>query len=164
MTHVVLDIAIAAVRAWTRIYTWRMEPSLRDARRAEVDSDLWECQNDDRTPRALVLQMAGRLVAGVFHDLLWRIEQVSDRRRAARRLILVTLGAGGLATCLWSALATSSAEMPDPPAAPPLVARRTHYPVPPPPPTAALSATRPGTSARPPMHTVISCFARAVLL
>ena len=134
MTHVVLRVAVAAVRGWTRIYTWRMEPSLRDARRAEIDSDLWECQTDDRTPRVLVLQLAGRLVAGVFHDLQWRIEQVSDRRRTARRLILVTLGAGGLATCLWIALATSSAEMPEPPAAPPLVARRTHYPVPPPPP------------------------------
>jgi hypothetical protein len=132
MTPVAL--AIAAVRAWTRIYTWRLEPSLRDARRAEIDSDLWECQADGRTPRLLALQTIGRLVAGAFHDLQWRIEQVSDRRRPARRLVLVTLGAGALATSLWIALATSSVEMPEPPAAPPLVARRTHYPVPPPPP------------------------------
>jgi hypothetical protein len=134
MTDVILRVVIAAVRAWTRIYTWRMEPSLRDARRAEIDSDLWECQSDDRTPRLLVVQIAGRLVAGVFHDLQWRIEQVGDRRRAARRSMLVTLGAGGLAAGAWIALATSSVELPQPPAAPPLVARRAQYPVPPPPP------------------------------
>lgn len=134
MTDRVLRVAIAAVRAWTRIYTWRVEPSLRDARRAEIDSDLWECQADDRTRYALMLQITGRMVAGIFHDLQWRIEQVGDRRRTVRRSMLVTLGAGGLAACSWIAFATSSVEMPELPAAPPLVARRTHYPVPPPPP------------------------------
>jgi hypothetical protein len=131
---VALRVAVAAVRAWTRVYTWRMEPLLRNARRAEIDSDLWECQTAGRSPRALVLQIAGRLVAGVFHDLQWRIEQVGDRRRAARRSILVTLGASGLAACIWIALAPSAVELPELPAAPPLAARRTLYPVPPPPP------------------------------
>ena len=37
-----LRFVTGAVRAWTRLYTWRVAPSLREARRAEIESDLWE--------------------------------------------------------------------------------------------------------------------------
>src|SRR5438094_8714239 len=41
-----LRLAIAFVRKWTRVYTARMSPELREARRAEIESDLWEVQQD----------------------------------------------------------------------------------------------------------------------
>src|SRR5262245_48053770 len=34
-----LRFANALVRAWTRFYTWRLPPALRDARREQIDSD-----------------------------------------------------------------------------------------------------------------------------
>ena len=37
-----LRLVTGAVRSWTRFYTWRVAPSLREARRAEIESDLWE--------------------------------------------------------------------------------------------------------------------------
>jgi hypothetical protein len=134
MMDVVARVAIAVVRVWTRMYTWRLEPSLRDARRAEIDSDLWECQTDDGRRIVVAVQIIGRLVFGVIDDLAWRIEHSRDRSRRAQRWVLVTLGISGLTACLWIALATSSVKMPQPPPALTFVARRTYYPVPPPPP------------------------------
>ena len=37
---------LEVVRTWTRLYTWGMRPVLRDSRRAEIESDLWEFQRD----------------------------------------------------------------------------------------------------------------------
>jgi len=39
MTRRFVTIGIRIVRAWTRLYTAGMDPLLRDARRAEIDSD-----------------------------------------------------------------------------------------------------------------------------
>jgi hypothetical protein len=76
--------AMALVRAWTRAYTWRMPPECRARRRAEIESDLWECASAGEHAGAhLVLQIAGRLLRGIPHDLRWRIEQAD---RVERRL------------------------------------------------------------------------------
>ena len=45
---ITLASAILVVRAWTRLYTSGMAPEIRDARRAEIDSDLWEFHEDAR--------------------------------------------------------------------------------------------------------------------
>jgi hypothetical protein len=46
MMSLPVRLASALVRAWTIAYTWRMEPVHRDARRAEIESDLWESAHD----------------------------------------------------------------------------------------------------------------------
>jgi hypothetical protein len=77
-----LASALALVRGWTRLYTARMERPLRDARRAEIESDLWELHEDARrrgaTPELIALHMFARLVGGVVDDLRWRAEQGID--------------------------------------------------------------------------------------
>lgn len=40
--------AIALVRGWTRFHTIQMDPASSDARRAEIESDLWEFHEDTR--------------------------------------------------------------------------------------------------------------------
>lgn len=134
MMGVVPRVAIAAVRVWTRIYTWRLDPSLRDARRAEIDSDLWESQAAESRQTVVAVQILGRLVLGVSDDLAWRIERSGDRRRTAQRWMLVALGISVMALCFWIALTARSVTLPAPPPAPTFVAGRTHYPIPPPPP------------------------------
>jgi len=87
MTPMLLWLAVAAVRTWTRVYTCGMSPRARDNRRAEIESDLWEWQHDpDRVsgPGAAG-QVLMRLVLGVPDDLLWRATHVTDRRVAALR-------------------------------------------------------------------------------
>ena len=72
-----LELAIALVRAWTWLYTCRLDPNVRDSRRLEIESDLWESQADgprDYASRRIAAQMLVRLLVGIPDDLLWRLE------------------------------------------------------------------------------------------
>src|SRR6185436_7287736 len=77
-----LFCAIGAVRVWTRFYTLHIEPVGRDRRRDEIESDLWEFHEDARRrgypPAAIGVHMLARLLFGIPHDLLWRIEYEGD--------------------------------------------------------------------------------------
>jgi hypothetical protein len=110
-----LSCAIALVRAWTRTCTWRMEPSARDRRRAEIESDLWEFHEDLRrrgaSPSGIAIHMLARLVMGIPNDLLWRLECERDRDLALRRSTWTTMAAVGAAAgiaALWVLFTVSS--------------------------------------------------------
>jgi hypothetical protein len=138
MTAVLLRLAIGSVRAWTRTYTWSLPEAPRDARRAEVESDLWESAHDPEMPAgSLICQMLVRLVAGMPDDLQWRFETNSANR--ARRMAFLAGAAGILALLLIFILV--SARQPSLPELPELalherilLGRHPHGPPPPPPP------------------------------
>jgi hypothetical protein len=129
-----LRLSVAAVRLWTRVYTWRMPRSVREARRAEIESDLWECQTDEAAGPALPIQIMGRLALGVLDDVHWRVEHGSRASHVARRTIALSVGTAAVLACVWAGLTLSSAEPPQLPAAPDVRWRRAPYPPPPPPP------------------------------
>src|SRR6188508_1739133 len=82
------------VYAWTRLYTWRLPANLRDDRRREIASDLWESHHDadGRGRMRHGLQVLGRMLAGIPDDVLWRWELPRSRRpRATISLILASL-------------------------------------------------------------------------
>jgi hypothetical protein len=61
---------------WVTVYTAHLDPARRDARRAELASDLWEHQ-DDATRAGLGTfrmnaQILRRLLTGIPADLSWR--------------------------------------------------------------------------------------------
>ena len=64
------------VRRWVRLYTRGLNPDLRDARRAEIESDLWahadEAAAMGLAPASLDIEMLVRLALGVPADLAWR--------------------------------------------------------------------------------------------
>lgn len=66
-----------AVRGWTQLYTAGAHSAARDARRAQIDSDLWEHAADaqvlGRTSRGLAFEVAGRMVRGIPADIAWRL-------------------------------------------------------------------------------------------
>jgi hypothetical protein len=134
MTRLLLWLAVAAVRTWTRVYTCDMPPLARDIRRAEIESDLWEGLHDpDRgSGPSAAGQMLLRLVLGVPDDLLWRAAHVTDRRVAAvRAAATVLLFLGVWAYTQW----LMPLPLPDPPARPmQFVSDRPTIPPPPPPP------------------------------
>jgi uncharacterized membrane protein YidH (DUF202 family) len=70
---------------WVRLYTLGLPADLRDARRAEIASDVFEHRADRDAPdRALRLELAGRTLRGAVGDLLWRYEErraMSSHRR-----------------------------------------------------------------------------------
>jgi hypothetical protein len=74
-------------RRWVAMYTRRLPEHLRDERRAEIDSDLWEhhAELDDRRERSwlALLEVAGRTITGMPADLAWRSQQLSFARGAS---------------------------------------------------------------------------------
>ncbi len=84
-------LAIGLTRWWVRLYTKGLPPEMRDARRAEIESDLWE-QGEDATangsqPDETALQVFVRLLLGTPADLTWRLEQRGAGRRTGDRSI-----------------------------------------------------------------------------
>ena len=81
MNSFLLRLAVNAVRGWTWLYTWRMPPGTREARRAEIESDLWEFQRDTPADNAFLSasHILLRLLLGIPDDLGWRLDQAVVR-------------------------------------------------------------------------------------
>src|SRR5436309_3503637 len=121
------------VRIWTHLYTFALPSEIRDRRRAEIESDVWESEHDPDVPHhAIVL----RLLRGMPADLLWRLE-VTPSRQHARAAVGALAGAGVLALALW-ALVRQPVPLPAPPRRPVPISLRLMPPPPPPPPRGVL--------------------------
>ena len=76
MSAVPVHIAHRAVRWWVALYTWRLPSELRASRRAEIESDLWEQQQDaalaGRTNREVARVTIHRFMRGILADVSWR--------------------------------------------------------------------------------------------
>lgn len=114
-----VGFAIAAVRSWTRLYTWRLPAAVRGVRRAEIESDLWESQQDSDNHRRLnpAVHTLIRLLLGVPDDLRWRTAHASSRGRtlwmaAALTAAVLFLAALGILDLM------RTRKLPLPPAAP----------------------------------------------
>jgi hypothetical protein len=94
---ITLAVALAIVRGWTRLYTARMDPQLRDTRRAEIESDLWELHEDARrrgaSPWLIAVHMLLRLVFGIVDDLAWRAEYIRVRPRVIQEVLWASAAA-----------------------------------------------------------------------
>ncbi len=90
MTSRRLHLAVALVRLWTRAYTWHMPADVRDGRRAEIESDLWEFLQDADAHREVVpdVHLYARLLRGMPHDVLWRVEHAEALRSRARQRVM----------------------------------------------------------------------------
>ena len=116
MKNVGVRAAIAAVRLWTSFYTWGLPDADREARRDEIDSDLWESVHDrEAGRRGLALHIMARLVAGVPDDLGWRIEH-GLATGMWRWPIAVSMFAAAILALWLVAEQTTSAELPELPA------------------------------------------------
>ena len=84
--------AIAGLtRVWTRLYTAGMAPDLRDRRRAEIESDIWESTRQlDRLSAGHILV---RALTGIPDDVSWRCSH--EGAAFGARVILI-----GLATSI----------------------------------------------------------------
>jgi len=93
--------AAAAVRLWTRLYTSGLPVAVRTARRAEIESDLWEFVHDpdcdDGWHRSVHILL--RLMRGVADDLRWRL--TLDRMTATAVRVGAALTAALLVFIAW---------------------------------------------------------------
>ena len=77
MSDLTTRLPVRLAQAWVALYTRGLPADRRDARRAEISSDLWEHGHDaacdgSRDGTASVL---GRVLAGVPADISWRVEE-----------------------------------------------------------------------------------------
>lgn len=72
----IATVAVCLVRGWVHCYTLGLPAALREARCAEIESDLWEHQRH-RTltgghPAETAAEICGRWLRGLPADLVWR--------------------------------------------------------------------------------------------
>jgi hypothetical protein len=132
--------ALALVRVWTTLYTIGMPRPLADARRAEIESDLWEFEQHLRRPasdRSFIpapVHVLVRVLLGVPDDLLWRAELMDLRTRRRRIGAWMATGAVLVISALWARSALQPSELPQLPRSPVKLQAWLNKPVPPPPP------------------------------
>ena len=127
--------AAAAVRLWTRLYTSGLPVAVRHARRAEIESDLWEFVHDpdcdDGWHRSVHILL--RLMRGVADDLRWRLAR--DRVTTAAVRVGAALTMALLVFITWWVLDLMRTRVlpfpPDPPSvsAPPAPQTRIDLPI-----------------------------------
>jgi hypothetical protein len=131
-----LRFAVALVRLWTRVFTIGMPATVREWRRAEIQSDLWEQAHDGP---ASGWQLVGRLLRGIPADVIWRVEEETLRSRAVVA-VAATLVVAAAAGALWAIDLMRADVLPTPPPIWVNVAAPPPPPPPPPPPGDGYSA------------------------
>jgi hypothetical protein len=133
-----LSTVVHLARVWTRVYTSDLDPAVRDTRRAEIESDLWESHEDARhrghSASAIALEILGRLLLGVPHDVLWSLEQPRARPWPVRRVAFMGAVAVALLAALWVVSVLQTGPLPPPPPSMTFIAAPPPAPPPPPPP------------------------------
>ena len=130
-------VAAALVRAWAWIYTSGTPGFVREGRRQEIESDLWEQQRDlaGESDVRVAAHLVIRLLAGIADDLLWRLEHRGEmnplRAGAIAAVAVATVLFGGM----W-AYTTAQLLNEEPPPIAPLMSfvAGPPPPLPPPPP------------------------------
>ncbi len=75
--------AVRVCRTWTLLYTRGLPVEIRERRRQEIESDLWEQLHDSNEPtRRGVL---GRTLRGIHADVWWRYRTLLEQRGARQR-------------------------------------------------------------------------------
>ena len=104
MRRVAFQSATALTRAWVRLYTWRMARPAAQARRAEIESDMWEMQRDaasgggSASPTIALL----RLLTGMPADFAWRFEQAPVEEQLLLRRFVALGAAGAVVVAIWT--------------------------------------------------------------
>jgi hypothetical protein len=87
------DRSVDAVRWWVRRYTAGLDPAIRAARRAEIDSDLVEHERWRRDagwpPARIARERVRRTLVGVPADIGWRRDRLRSHVRHAGLMSLV---------------------------------------------------------------------------
>ena len=99
-------VAVGVARWWTRFYTAGLPVDLRDARRAEVESDLWESVADGAPSRHIL----ARLALGVVDDLTWSLTFMDTTTRHTTGWSIGSLAVVAMAW-LWLSQAPQSVVM-----------------------------------------------------
>jgi hypothetical protein len=77
-------LSVGFARSWVSIYTLGLPAAPREARRSEIDSDLWEQQwlasRRGDSVAATAGEIATRTLFGIIDDISWRLESGASSR------------------------------------------------------------------------------------
>jgi hypothetical protein len=121
--------AASLVRSWTWLYTCGLPAAVRDARRAEIESDLWEFFHDPDRAAAVssTAHLVVRLLRGVPDDVSWCAEHLApEYRTLSLRLFVATLVLAVTGTAAFMFDLMRARQLP----VPPPVTRHFAYPFP----------------------------------
>ena len=114
-----LALSVGMARSWVALYTLRLPLDIREARRSEIDSDLWEQQwlaaRRGDPVFGTAIEVLARMLLGIISDITWRAQAAASARAdRGKRMnealymrmgsigvilaLLVFLGAGGVAS------------------------------------------------------------------
>lgn len=96
VTSRLVAVVIALTRGWLGVYTRHTPQHLAEARRAEIESDIWEMQHDEDLRLGLRRDWiaTARLINGIPDDIAWHFENAApDQQMIARRSFAVTAAA-----------------------------------------------------------------------
>jgi citrate lyase beta subunit len=111
-------VAVALVRTWTWLYTSGLPEQIRERRRLEIESDVWESQREtlDAADIRVAAHVLWRLLFGMADDLHWRSEARAMLARPlnpARARALIAAGAGALLlAAAWAGTVAQSGQAP----------------------------------------------------
>ena len=95
-----LPFAARIVRRWTWLYTLGLPAADRDARLAEIESDIWEevdfARGQGKSSPFINSQICSRLLLGVPMDLSWRLSHRGREREALGKSARTLLQKGGV--------------------------------------------------------------------
>ena len=104
MSARLLTAILAMTRGWLRLYTSGLPADVATARRAEIDSDLWEMEHDDDLAGTWQLSIVAlqRLTAGMADDVGWRFEVAPPGEQVMARRLMALAAASVIVVSLWS--------------------------------------------------------------
>ena len=103
MHQLSMAVAVTIVRTWTHVYTRGAPSTWAEQRCADIESDLWEQQQDPDGGRGLApaVQILVRLFTGIADDLSWRVEHTTLQDNVLiRRAVTLAVTTVAL-TVLW---------------------------------------------------------------
>jgi hypothetical protein len=79
-----LALSVGMARSWVALYTLRLPLEAREARRSEIDSDLWEQQwlaaRRGDPVFGTAIEVLARMLLGVISDITWRVQAGAPAR------------------------------------------------------------------------------------
>lgn len=104
MSNSLDSVAVAFARGWVTLYTLGLRKKLREARRAEIESDLFDQRKEAET-NEFALGLISRVARGMPADVAWSYEVRGeigghpamtslDRHRKTQNAVIVAISAG----------------------------------------------------------------------
>lgn len=104
MTGAALFLVLAMTRAWVRVYTGHAARERAEARRTEIESDVWEMGQDPDlgSPARRARVAAVRLINGVPDDIAWAFDHLDTGQQMLVRRVLAVAAATLMVLSLWA--------------------------------------------------------------